>query len=59
MAKTRARSCTGKVKIATKAEAVEVYFARRRKGASMITYYNCKFCDGYHIGHKPKPRRSR
>ena len=58
MVKTRARSCTGK-KQQTKAQAWEMYYSLRRKGASMLHVYNCKFCKAFHVGHKPKPRKRR
>lgn len=45
----RRRSCTKKVRYATRADAREV--AKRLH----ITTYHCQFCNGWHIGHTKRP----
>jgi hypothetical protein len=42
----RRKSCEGKVRYATVEE------ARKRLRGGMNAY-RCKFCGGYHIGHRP------
>ena len=54
--RTKAKSCEGKVRHASKAAAKRACIAARRRGGTWPTSYQCKFCGGWHIGHTPRRR---
>lgn len=45
--RTKARSCTGKRRFATRRLAV----AAADRKLARYDAYRCKFCDGWHLGH--------
>lgn len=54
--RTKARSCTGKVRFEDRAAALNRIRALTRLGRVRLGAYPCRFCGGWHIGHQPKPR---
>lgn len=54
--RTKARSCTGKVRHPDRATAENRIRALRKLGRVRLGAYPCRFCGGWHIGHQPKPR---
>lgn len=55
--RTKNQSCTGKKRFDTRAAANDEKFRLRRAGGSWPEVYKCKFCDGWHLGHKARRRR--
>jgi hypothetical protein len=49
----RRRSCEGKVRYETQAEAVAALIGVQRAGARGVHTYACKRCGGWHVGHTP------
>lgn len=45
--RTKARSCTGKRRFATRQLAVAEEYRR----VAWYDVYRCKFCEGWHLGH--------
>lgn len=54
MTRTQARACEGKRRYDTKTSAQDHLAALTRKGATRarIQVYKCRYCGGYHVGHK-------
>ena len=51
-------SCEGKRRYATEKEAHAMALHRQEEtGDYTIWEYACGFCGGWHIGHKPQPKR--
>lgn len=57
----KARECGTKQQHPTQAEALAHWSALVRGGSSRkrLTVYRCRHCRAWHVGHKPKPRRTR
>jgi len=57
---TKARGCAGKRAYATREDA-EAHMWRlvRSRGAALsgLNVYDCRFCAGFHVGHRPRGRR--
>lgn len=51
----RRKSCDGKVRHADSAAAAHaIYLLNRTNGyQGPMNAYRCRFCGGYHIGHRP------
>ncbi len=49
--RTRARSCTGKIRHQDRASALAHRAALLAAGDTRLTVYRCAFCGGYHVGH--------
>lgn len=58
MTKTKARSCLGKAAYTERAARNEAY-RLRRAFASTLRPYHCRFGAHWHLGHGPRPKRSR
>lgn len=59
---TKARERTGKVRHETKAGALAQSGTLRRRflaTASTAHVYRCKWCAGFHVGHRPRRGRRR
>lgn len=56
--RTRARSCDGKQRHKDKATALRHIGNLARTGANPRRFqaYRCMWCDGWHVGHRPKPK---
>lgn len=56
---TEARECIGKIRHDTSAAAHGHAKARMRSGAApqAVSVYRCRFCRGWHVGHRPRRRR--
>ncbi len=53
-------SCTRKVRYSKKKSAVNVVKAMKKKGVIFTeepNIYKCKYCGGWHLGHKRKKRK--
>lgn len=50
----RRKSCEGKQRHNSKTEAVAHIINERRNGNTGLCAYKCRFCGGWHVGHKPK-----
>jgi len=50
------KSCTGKVRHKER-EGAEI--ARKKTNSPFLNVYKCEFCDGWHIGHRPKKHQSK
>lgn len=48
------RSCTGKTKYLTLADASRAAAKYAARQHSWLTAYPCRFCGGFHFGHPPK-----
>lgn len=57
----RRRACEGKVRHGDKESALaHLYWSLRRfEQAGYLNVYPCRFCGGWHIGHKPRPKAQR
>ena len=51
------RSCSRKLRYATKHIAHQVAKKARKKSGQEIREYRCDFCGGFHIGHVPASKR--
>lgn len=51
---TRGRSCTGKRRFDTDREARDLLVKMRRQKTAgpLMGVYRCRFCEGFHLGHK-------
>lgn len=56
---TQARTCDTKRRHDTKADALAHRAALIRGGASrlLMVVYRCRFCRGWHVGHRARRRR--
>jgi hypothetical protein len=55
MMATKRRSCDGKRRHESKKAANKHVIEMKRKyAARRLHSYHCKFCDGWHVGHKPR-----
>jgi hypothetical protein len=52
----RRKSCTGKIRHASKEEARIAAQKLRAKG-EIVGVYLCRFCNGWHVGHTPRKIR--
>ena len=61
MIRTAARCCEGKRRHDTRAKAGDHLATLARAGANYhrLEAYRCRHCDGFHVGHRPKPRTRR
>ena len=50
----RRKSCDGKIRYATGAEATAEACRLRRRSHWPMQAYRCQFCHGYHVGHMPR-----
>jgi hypothetical protein len=58
MNRSRARQCRGKVRHATARGArIALRETSLTNGDLTLMHYRCPHCDGYHVGHAPKPRQ--
>lgn len=48
------RACGRKVKYETSQQARSAAFLVSNRLRAMLTYYQCKYCGGWHIGHPPR-----
>lgn len=57
----RRRACEGKIRHTSRDAALAYmhWSIRRFRPPSALNVYPCKFCRGWHIGHKPRPKRRR
>lgn len=53
----RRKQCGTKIRHATKGGAQYHAYLLMRKGEKIIGWYYCKFCNGWHVGHKPAKLR--
>lgn len=53
----RRRACAGKRRHATKQAASAHWFKLHLKDAEPMTVYRCKFCRGWHVGHRMAVRK--
>jgi len=53
----RRKACVGKIRSTTAEAAREQMLATHRPGR--LNVYPCRFCGGYHVGHRPRGRRIR
>lgn len=49
----RRRSCTGKIRHADRAHAVQHMLGLRRRSPALLNVYRCPFCKGWHVGRAP------
>lgn len=47
----KSRACKDKTKYLTSSRARNIAIESSIKTGSLITYYNCRYCHNYHIGH--------
>lgn len=53
---SKGRSCTGKARHDTRAaarKALESLIRAKKARRAWNDVYACRFCDGWHVGHKP------
>lgn len=53
--KIRWRTCTRKLRYEDKTEAHRARIDVLRRFGARLQVYRCRFCGGFHLGHKPKP----
>lgn len=59
MTTTKGRACDGKMKRTEKDARRHVRYLRTlAAGRSSVQAYKCSFCDGWHVGHRPRRRRA-
>lgn len=52
--RVRRNACTGKVRHRQASHAAYHVKLLRDKGEQSIGYYRCRFCNGWHVGHRPR-----
>lgn len=57
--RTISRQCKGKVRYAYKEQANAAAAYLRKKRFGRYHAYKCKFCGGFHVGHKGVSKRRR
>lgn len=59
--RTKGRGCDGKLRNATREDALGQIARMAGLGANPGRFeaYHCQHCGAWHIGHRPKPRRTR
>ena len=50
--KARKEACEGKQKHSTKIKATGHLISLKMTGATQMKEYKCKYCNGWHVGHK-------
>jgi len=61
VSQSRSRSCRGKRRYETREQAVQYATWRMRTtGATRkdTDVYKCRYCGGFHVGHRPRKRRA-
>jgi hypothetical protein len=60
LTRTKGRSYSGKLRHDSEAAAVKHRLRLIAKGAVRLAVYWCRHCNGgWHVGHLPKPRRTK
>lgn len=59
MTAEREQACDGKVRHQTRQAAHAAVQALTGKGKDRMSAYRCPWCDTWHVGHRPNPRRGR